>query len=989
MKSKGFVRTFIFIFGMVMLFAGVNVKAAESFASFKEGVNEYDALILNQSMQPSINDIVCENCSVEIQGLKNGFVDTSEVGKQQITYQITNNETNETLSLVRNFYVANPNPLYYNDGEVIKPTGSTTSNFNFTINGNGTSSLTDSNNDDAGINMFIATVNNAAINLKVRGLCGVSYTTQTSLANCAGVKYRLVITESELTGITRGTGNKLVTGTQSNHLGTRMIVLGESQFSNISYQSNSNNYSARQLIISALDGSLNSVGSFYLTYYNVAGEISESNVQDVRMYVNYSDNYTTYQINTKNTTNYIWQKIMYKDSDTSTPIELSPSVNIYGLTNQFEFNLDSAVMSGNETSITFCFINYQGNGGTQPTQMCITKDQDDLPLFKKANLTVENSATCAQEYCDTNKGYYNAGDKITLKLEFDRDVEFISNNAPYIKVSFKTYKDSNSGIFICENCGERASVFKFSYIIQEGDSTIGLSNNVMTIASADLKVKEFGEADKGASSAKYIYTNAYNQAWWDSYNPYFNYTAANIVIDTSNPTLVLPNQLQKTYITNQNQATFTFACKDDYGENVANANCKLDLSKISFKSSDHVTSSQIALSYTDNNLTITNNSSVPFAYISFTADLTTVEDCAKNTLKEAIEFIVVFDKHEIEFIKQEVVYDENHNVKLEITLKDQGLAKPSYIIAANFLSSFSYSYSGFVNETKSIQLAPINVYMSSPNLFEEVGNDVYKYTTSGGEEIHVETSNISGIIKIYTRVLAGCTSNTTFEFSLMKTSGYEYFYNEGAGSIIVCQGPDDPKMDAIQYNYVEQQKIELESYFSSLVGNINTTHNSSVYDEISYFGKTGTIYIYITNVNEMAVSLGQAYIVEFKECFNGSAKCTPSSASSLFTYNDGERVSQKRIDKTVTQNGYYCFTAIYNSGYEISDCIKITNVDRTAPELEMIGDPVVVNYVSGCQTIADSMPANCLHFNNTHANMSHRVYYKIYFSDWLYDITGV
>jgi hypothetical protein len=98
---------------MMMLFAGVKIKAAESVVNFKEGVSDYEAVILNQIIQPSESDVDCDNCSVDIQGLKNGVVDTSEVGKQEITYHITNNETDEIISLVRIFYVTNPTPQYY------------------------------------------------------------------------------------------------------------------------------------------------------------------------------------------------------------------------------------------------------------------------------------------------------------------------------------------------------------------------------------------------------------------------------------------------------------------------------------------------------------------------------------------------------------------------------------------------------------------------------------------------------------------------------------------------------------------------------------------------------------------------------------------------------------------------------------------------------------------------------------------------------------
>ena len=95
-----------------------------------------------------------------------------------------------------------------------------------------------------------------------------------------------------------------------------------------------------------------------------------------------------------------------------------------------------------------------------------------------------------------------------------------------------------------------------------------------------------------------------------------------------------------------------------------------------------------------------------------------------------------------------------------------------------------------------------------------------------------------------------------------------------------------------------------------------------------------TIYVYIANANELAVSLNQAYIIEFKECFNGSAKCTPTTNSSLFTYNDAERVAQKRIDKTIKyietltieDYGYdgYLIEDKNNTNLEIDDIVNNT-----------------------------------------------------------------
>ena len=214
-------------------------------------------------------------------------------------------------------------------------------------------------------------------------------------------------------------------------------------------------------------------------------------------------------------------------------------------------------------------------------------------------------------------------------------------------------------------------------------------------------------------------------------------------------------------------------------------------------------------------------------------------------------------------------------------------------------------------------------------------------------------------LKVYSKIIADCTANTTFTFSLKKTSSYVYTKE----TAIACQSPDDISIDILQYNKVSAQT------FTSITGESVTTVANTVDSKTSYFANDGTLYVFIMNINTAATGASplQAYITEVKECYNASAECTPSSASSLFTYNDSSRLWKTKLTKSVTSNGYYCFNALYNSGYDTTDCVKVTNLDNSAPST-----PTVTHTTTNT-------------LNDTHVNSSHTTTFTVTWSDWIYE----
>ena len=139
--------------------------------------------------------------------------------------------------------------------------------------------------------------------------------------------------------------------------------------------------------------------------------------------------------------------------------------------------------------------------------------------------------------------------------------------------------------FYGENCGNGYAInskntYQFGYIVSAGDTTIGLTNDLLMPSS--LKI----------GGITHIYTGdvSYNEGKYNSVNYYFDDSGVsqkNIVIDTEIPNVVMADKLADShyitsdeYIAKGNAATFTFACLDDSGHGVQNSKCVVDLSKI-------------------------------------------------------------------------------------------------------------------------------------------------------------------------------------------------------------------------------------------------------------------------------------------------------------------------------------------------------------------------------------------------------------------------
>ena len=151
MKSKGLFKVFISAFITVLFGFGVKVSAEGFEPSFVSGINNVEVVQMNSFYGgPEPEDVSCFNegtCSVVVEHEINIRVSKSYV----VTYTVTDNATSEVKVLTRSVFVANTNPLLSGSSDIY-PEGSTANdNFNFTIDGNGTSSKA----EDAGVNLFI------------------------------------------------------------------------------------------------------------------------------------------------------------------------------------------------------------------------------------------------------------------------------------------------------------------------------------------------------------------------------------------------------------------------------------------------------------------------------------------------------------------------------------------------------------------------------------------------------------------------------------------------------------------------------------------------------------------------------------------------------------------------------------------------------------------------------------------------------------------
>ena len=239
MKSKSFIGKFIFILLAMIFVSNAELSAAETqdvfSAEFAENVEEVVALIYKSDFDADVyigeNDIVCSNeCKVTIEH----NVNTNQIGKNEVRYIVKDVISNTEIILVRNFYVTNPTPTFIsNSGEAITPLGSSNTNFNFTINGQGYSSKEDSDaKADAGASLFINTSSNG-INLSFRGLCDDAFSTSFgqndfecsttgdvySIAIITEVRFNLIAYSSSL--------DKVVTGESYEHISTNVYEIGK------------------------------------------------------------------------------------------------------------------------------------------------------------------------------------------------------------------------------------------------------------------------------------------------------------------------------------------------------------------------------------------------------------------------------------------------------------------------------------------------------------------------------------------------------------------------------------------------------------------------------------------------------------------------------------------------------------------------------------------------------------------------------------------
>jgi len=365
MKGKGIIK----IFGLMMffvMFIFVDKVSANDFSNTK--FEDLTLVMLNDEnyTKPSEDDVViadCSDCTVSIANPINVKIP----GKYTVTYTVKDASNNEVDSLVRYYYVVDSTPVLVNGDNVpnITPTvNSTNKNYNFTINGYGETEAS----SNAGLDLFIGNKQNAPLEITLRGLCGANADVPASAA-CTKDGKTITYSRVIVSEIRIGVHSRYDSATKKD------TMYMDSTYSNIrtefynlesvgywdngyfSYTSSDSGYFARQLIITVLSNTFETQGIYYLSYYNVQGALTENHIDNIGVYINYENNDTEYKIGTVDTNNYVFQKIMYTDTNITTPVavtnEENPVATAYG---NFSY-LYHRTLQGNETGATFCFFN--------------------------------------------------------------------------------------------------------------------------------------------------------------------------------------------------------------------------------------------------------------------------------------------------------------------------------------------------------------------------------------------------------------------------------------------------------------------------------------------------------------------------------------------------------------------------------------------------------------------------------------------------------